>query len=355
MTAHVAHRRLKLLGSGCALPGAPVTTAALLDRVDARFGVPARRIGTRLARTLGIDTRHLVRELAMRHESPRPGQRNPELAATAVTAALAQAGVESADLGYLLAHTATPARLLPPNVSEVAGILGLSAPYAEFRQACTGFANAVQFAAGLLAAPSARPVAIVGSETGSVHFDPLSVRDDPAQWVNLVQMGDGAGAVVLAPDNDNDGAQIETLFFGHVGLGRTPAFALDAGGSDRPGGFDMVTFRHDYKSVEDQGAALFDAGLAAVRAAGITLDSVDYVLPHQANGRMAEWLAPRLGIDPARIVGNAARVGNLGSAAIWVALDQLRRANNLRPGARVLVLGAEATHYLYGGFVYVHG
>jgi 3-oxoacyl-[acyl-carrier-protein] synthase-3 len=266
-----------------------------------------------------------------------------------------QANLKTPQMGYLLAHTTTPARLLPPNAAEVAQLLNFTAPFAEFRQACTGFANALQFAAGMLNRVSAPPVAIVGSETGSVFFDPLAVTGDPAQWVNLVQMGDGAGAIVLGPDDGQAGAYIETIFFGHIGLGHAPGFELNAGGSDQPGGYEIATFRHDYKAIEAYGPKLFDAGMAAVRQAGIELEKIDYILPHQANGRMAKWLAPRLGVSIERIVGNGAEVGNLGSAAIWVALDTLRRSGRLQDGQRVLVLGAEATQYSYGGFVYVHG
>ncbi len=67
---------------------------------------------------------------------------------------------------------------------------------------------------------------------------------------------------------------------------------------------------------------------------------------------MAEVLAPFLGIEARRVFVNADRLGNTGSAAIWLALAELR--SNLEPGARVLVLGAEATKYMFGGFHYVH-
>ena len=69
-------------------------------------------------------------------------------------------------------------------------------PYLELRQACTGFANALAIAQGLASACDGA-VAIVGSETGSVHFDPLRAAEDSGQLVNFLQMGDGAAAVVL--------------------------------------------------------------------------------------------------------------------------------------------------------------
>jgi 3-oxoacyl-[acyl-carrier-protein] synthase III len=355
MTARIASNRLKVLGMASALPGPSVSTDELLKCVASRFGIPISRIGQRIVKSLGINTRHLSRDLIERIESPRPGCRNPELAARATAAAIKQANKMTHQMGYLLSHTTTPGRLLPPNAAEVAQLLNFTSPFAEFRQACTGFANALQFAAGMLHRVDAPPVAIVGSETGSVFFDPLAVIKDAAQWVNLVQMGDGAGAIILGPDDGQAGAYIETIFFGHIGLGHAPGFELKAGGSDQPGGYEIATFRHDYKAIEAYGPKLFDAGMVAVQKAGIELDKIDYILPHQANGRMAEWLAPRLGVNIERIVGNGAEVGNLGSAAIWVALDTLRRSGRLQVGQRLLVLGAEATQYSYGGFVYVHG
>ncbi|HWM67897.1 MAG TPA: 3-oxoacyl-[acyl-carrier-protein] synthase III C-terminal domain-containing protein, partial [Steroidobacteraceae bacterium] len=78
----------------------------------------------------------------------------------------------------------------------------------------------------------------------------------------------------------------------------------------------------------------------------------DYFIPHQANGHMASLLAARIEVDQARIFVNADRIGNTGSAAVWLALAELR--TRLHVGASVCVLGAEATKYLFGGFRYVH-
>jgi len=97
---------------------------------------------------------------------------------------------------------------------------------------------------------------------------------------------------------------------------------------------------------------LFAAGLSAVRQAGVDPDAVDYFIPHQANGRMAELLSSELGLQAHRIFVNAARLGNTGSAAIWLAFHELRA--RLVSGERVCVLGAEATKYMFGGFLYDH-
>jgi 3-oxoacyl-[acyl-carrier-protein] synthase-3 len=357
LSPRIFNTRLRLLGSGSALPGEALSSAELLARIAAHFELPTRT-GEVLARRLGVKSRHHSRDWQSRYEPPRAGDRNPELAARAVCAALAQAAVTPAGLQYLLGHTTTPARLLPPNIAEVATLLGVTAPYAELRQACTGFANALQWAGGLLAAPDALPVAIVGSETGSAFFDPQALHEDPGQWVNLMQMGDGAGAVVLGPYTERSGSWLESLFFGHIGLGRAPGFTLDEGGSDFPAlreGRACATFQHDFDAVKREGGDLFRAALAAARTAGVELDALTAIIPHQANGKIGDWLANATGLPHQRFFGNGAQVGNLGSASIWVALHDLRMSGQLDPGDRVLVLGAEATQYLYGGFVYVHG
>ena len=339
---------------GTALPGPPVSTAELLARVEKRFGVAVSRRGGRLASRLKIATRHICRDFEARHEVPRRGHSNPDLAAAALRAALDEARLEVGDLTYLIGHTTSPACLVPPNIALVADRVGFTGPYMELRQACTGFANALVIAQGLTSVSGVKAVAIIGSETGSVYFDPQRAGEDVSQLVNLVMMGDGAAAIVVGPDDSRSGARISSNFFGQVGRGRSPGFTLHAGGSDEPfieGG--ALEFEHDFAAVRNSGPELFYHGAAAARTLGTGVETVDHVIPHQANGRMAELLGPFLGIEPTRVFVNAGRLGNTGSAAIWLALAELR--SSLETGASVLALGAEATKYMFGGFHYVHG
>src|SRR5260370_193917 len=180
---------LLLLGTGTALPGEPISSEELLAAVDRRFHLSLRRRGMAIAHKLGIRTRHLCRDMAVRLEIPRKGHRNPGLAAAALRGALTEAVPTARDLSYLIGHTATPARLMPPNISQVAELLAYDGPFVEFRQACTGFANALVFAQGLLPA-GAGPIAIVGSETGSVFFDPHRAAEIGGQPRTLFRMGE---------------------------------------------------------------------------------------------------------------------------------------------------------------------
>lgn len=336
---------------GTALPGPPVATGALLELVEARFGLNLGGRSVAVARKLGIQSRHICRPFDHPVEGPRPGQHNPELAAQAVQGALAEAGIALGDLAYLIGHTATPATALPANVAQVAAGLGYHGPFAEFRQACTGFANALVFALCLLRAGSG-PVAIVGSETGSVHFDPRRAAIDPGQLVNLLQMGDGAAAVVLARDDGRPGTRLSRVFHGQMGPGHPPGLSVPYGGSDAPGvPHGLHEFEHDYAAIRTTGPALLRRCAEAATEAGIL--AADWTLPHQANGHMDELLETLLGVPRERVVTNGRHVGNTGSAAIWLALAQHRAS--LRPGDTVLALGAEATAHMFGGFSYEHG
>ena len=359
------HRRgpWRLLGSGSALPGTPVLTDELLQRIDARFGVNVAPVGRRLATRLGVHKRHFSRDFAALGESTRAGDGNHELAARAIRAALLEAKLTTDHLGYLLGHTTSPHTLLPSNVAWVADQLGFDGPYAELRQACTGFAHALMFATAMIHDQPDAPIAIVGSETGSVYLDPLRAARDVEQLLNLVQMGDGAGAVILGAAATSAGAanvpehapRIRDVFVGSLGAGKSPGFWLESGGSGSPEVRGIPHFRHDATSVRSMGEQLFDACISATRHLGLHAQGFDYVLPHQANAReLPLAIAQRLNISPERVLVSGDELGNLGSASIWVGLDRARTSGRLTPGDRVLILGAEATKYLFGGFVYEH-
>jgi 3-oxoacyl-[acyl-carrier-protein] synthase III len=334
---------IAVLGTGLALPGPPISTDDLVARLEKQFGFSGAREAKAIARRMGITTRHISRPFNERREPPVVGASNSELAAKAVIAALEDAKLVIDDIGYLIGHTTTPVQPLPSNITFVADHLGYAGPHVELRQACTGFANALMIAFGLFAGGLDAPVVIVGSETGSLFFDPDRVAEDRGQCVNLIQMGDAAAAIILAPSGG--GARLSAAWFGATGMGKPPGLQMRAGQNE---------FDHDYASIAASGPALFAAGVGAVAAQGIDLASIDTVVPHQVSGNIGAQIANHLQIDRARVFGNADRVGNTGSAAIWLALAELR-TSGLPSGHRVLALGAEATKYMHGGFLYQHG
>ncbi len=332
-----------VLGTGCALPGQPVSTEALIELVSSRFAIDCAREARAVAARMAITARHVCRDFAAANEPARPGHNNAELVAAAITSALADAGLGIDDVGYLIAHTTTPLQPLPPNVALAADLLGYRGPHVELRQACTGFANALMIASGLLAAPGAKPVVLVGSETGSLFFDPSRLAEDRGQIVNMVQMGDGAGAIVLGPHRAGTSA-LEASWMGSIGLGRVPGFQQFSGQSE---------FAHDFTAILQSGSQIFDAGAATAASLGHAVEAADIVIPHQISGQIGVMAARHFSLPREHFFVNADRVGNTGSAAIWIALAQLRAAQPA-PGTKVLALGAEASKYMYGGFAYVH-
>ena len=338
----LSNGRIGVLGTGQALPGPAVSTEALVAQIAGQFGFSRQREALAIARRLDIQSRYLCRDFKKAHEVARTGAANSDLAADAVRAALSDARLDVGDLAYVIGHTTTPDQPLPASVANVADRLGYAGPHIELRQACTGFANALMIAYGLIATGSG-PVAIVGSETGSLFFDPLGLDEESDQIVNMVQMGDGAGAIVVGAARDG-GASIEAVWFGALGLGRDP-------------GISRAHFRrrfdHDFAAIRAEGHRLFDAGRDAATGQGFPLETAQHIIPHQVSGRIGVLAAAHFGLSADTMFVQADRIGNTGSAAIWIALDTVRK--NLDKGEVVVALGAEASKHMFGGFTYRHG
>jgi 3-oxoacyl-[acyl-carrier-protein] synthase III len=347
---------LEVFGTGAALPGPAVGTAALLQRLAPFLAAADAALAARMALRLGVQSRHVSRDFQHAAEAPRAGDDAANLAARAVAAALEGSAASVADLRFLIGHTATPHTSLPANIAWVADVLGYAGPHLELRQACTGFASAALTAASLCGAGLA-PIAIVGSESGSCLFDPEQIPTDRTQLINLVQMGDGAGCIVIGPPQRAGSSRIEFVFYGCRGLQREPGIWLPEGGSGSPrvSGSGVPQFQHRYEIVREHGLDLLRAGMQTLHNAGFEAAAIDWWIPHQANGKMAQICAQHLQLATDQIVCDAQTLGNLGSAAIWVSLDRLRRSGRLRRGQRVAVLGAEASKFMYGGLVYRHG
>jgi len=187
-----------------------------------------------------------------------------------------------------------------------------------------------------------------------VFFDPTRAAEDSAQLVNFVQMGDGAGAIILSGEQTHTRTpRLSRLYHGRLETGLPPGLRLRTGGSQAPHSPGArAEFDHATGLVREHGGALFQAALASAHAQGIDLTEMHYVLPHQANGRMDTLLASHL---PAHVPGRRSRRsrGQHRFRAIWLALDEARR-NVLTAGQCLLVLGAESTNYSFGGFIYEH-
>ncbi|UPW19518.1 3-oxoacyl-ACP synthase [Agarivorans sp. TSD2052] len=349
MAVKFARHSLNLLAANWCVPNQAVSNQQLLAQLSDRCGWRMARKAHIFAKRLGVEQRYFSRNFAQPRSQASPN--GVSMAKQVIEQCLSEAGLEPNQLSYLLTHTCTPHTQVPPNAAWLADQLAYHGAYLELRQACTGFANCLQMASALCAADQ-QPVAIVGSETGSVYFDLAPHFVDQQQLVNFVQMGDGCGGVIVAPAKQARGL-IKDIYLGQIGHQKEPGFYLDAG-ADTVGEAQMARFHHNSNAVRETGSQLFELGLKAVLERGYQLRDFRYILPHQANGHIDKLLSKALAYPQQQIINDAKHFGNLGSAAIWLSFARLLQTKPLEPGDQVLVLGAEATKYLYGGFVYQH-
>jgi 3-oxoacyl-[acyl-carrier-protein] synthase-3 len=283
--------------------------------------VIAQRIGVEpdwILRRTGIVTRHRLAE----------GETLAELAITAGRRALEQAEVLAEDLDAVLVATSSADQVMPQAAPVVAHALGARRAMAcDLGLACTGFLAGLEQGAALVESGRARKVLLVAA-------DSLSRMTDPDDRSTAALFGDGAGAVVIVAD-------------GPWSLGRsvirsdaTDAHALSISTEDRLVHMDgplvfgraVVSMEHACREVLEQ--------------AGLGVEDIDLVVPHQANARITTALSARLGIDPARVVSNIDSVGNTGAASIPLAL-----AGVDVPGSSTILLTAFGAGFAYGAML----
>lgn len=302
-----------LAGLGAWLPPRVVDNDELAQRME----TSDEWIQTRT----GIRTRHIA----------DPGISTVDMAARAGGAALRSAGSDVVDA--LVLATATPDYLCPASAPQVASELGLSGIAAmDVNAVCSGFVYALATAAGLIAGGIARRVLVIGA-------DAFSRLCDPDDRTTVPIFGDGAGAVVLragAPDETGALGPFDLHSDGeHAGL-----LIVPAGGAKQRRSADP----HDH-FVTMQGTAVFRHACARMAEstrtlldrARLSVDDVDRFVGHQANIRILQATARRLGLPEDRLVVNIGHTGNTSAASIPVALADACGDGVLRPGHRVLI------------------
>jgi 3-oxoacyl-[acyl-carrier-protein] synthase-3 len=349
MNASILDAKLSLIAAANCYPDQHLDNDALYTALSLFCGSRYARKAKFIARNLGVHSRFFSRSISCKETSPIIT--NAELSAALIEDLLQSSALSIEQLDYLIAHTTTPDTLLPPGISWVAEKLNYTGPFIELRQACTGFANALQFALPRILMTN-RPLVILGSETGSLHFNFDEIKRDNSQLINFMQMGDGAAGVLLAPWNGSDRGVISGCYFGQIGTKSQPGLTLPS----RDIGDDLspYLFRHDAVSVKQNGAKLIAACVSALNAQGYDIQEFNYIIPHQASGLIDQQVAQLLAVPISRVVNDAKWLGNLGSAAIWSSFSHLINSGKLKQGETVAILGAEATKYMYGGFVYTH-
>lgn len=307
MTAIRNHIR----GIGSYLPAHTLTNDALSRMVDTSDEWIRARTG--------ISERHIAAD----------GELTSDLATEAARAALADAGIGAGAVDLIVLATTTPDRTFPATATAVQAKLG-AGPGAAFdvQAVCSGFLFALATADGLMRQGLFSTALVIGAETFSRIID-WSDRS------TCVLFGDGAGAVVLQAEHASGDAS-DGLIAHHIRTDGTKSDLLYVdGGVSSTGTIGHVrmegnrVFKHAVINISS-------AIKAVLEETGLTSDDIDWFVPHQANQRILDGVAGKLGIAEERVVSTVARHGNTSAASIPLALDTAVRDGRIKPGHLIL-------------------
>jgi 3-oxoacyl-[acyl-carrier-protein] synthase-3 len=261
-----------------------------------------------------------------------------DLGLPAARQALEHAGVPASDVDLVIVATVTPDMAFPSAGAIIADELGATDAAAyDLSAGCTGFMYAVAQAYGMMAGGLAHRALVVGGDVLSRILDWSDRR-------TAVLFGDGAGAVVL--DRVSDGGFLG-FELGADGSGG-PQLYLPAGGSRAPATAETVADKKHFVQMNGREVFKFATRVLVSSAekvlaeCGKTVDDVDVYVPHQANVRIIDHAAEKLGIPREKTVVNVDRYGNTSSGSIPLALADAEAEGRLRDGALVLMTGMGA-------------
>ena len=305
-----------IVGIGAYLPERRLTNAdleAIVDTTDEWI----------LTRT-GIRERRLAAE----------GEATSDLAVAAGRAALADAGLSPNSIDFLVVGTSSPDHIFPSAASLVQEKLGLSCGGVDVNAACTSFVFALQHGTSLIESGRAGTVLVIGADALTRHIDFTDRR-------TCVLFGDGAGAVVLTA---SDEPGILGIDLGSDGSG-AGILTVPAGGSAMPCTVERIEAH--LNTIQMSGGEVFkfavrsipNTTLRALAASGLGVDDVAWLVPHQANQRILDTVADRLGLAHERVFSNIELVGNTSAGSIPLALNDLYTGGNLRPGDVLVLVG----------------
>jgi 3-oxoacyl-[acyl-carrier-protein] synthase-3 len=315
-------RRSVIVGTGSALPLNRVTNAQLAERVDTTHEWIVERTG--------IEARHIAAD----------GETTATLATEAARKALEAAGVSADKIGLIVLATATPDQTFPASATRVQTALGINDCIAfDVAAVCTGFLYALSVADNMLKGGMADYALVIGSETFSRILD----------WedrTTCVLFGDGAGALVLHAQETEDSGILATRL--HADGRHNDLLFVDGGvsttgtvGKLRMRGREV--FRHAVTN-------LADVLQEVLTVSGHQPSEVDWVVPHQANKRILDATAKKLGLDPSRVIVTVDQHANTSAASVPLALDVAVKDGRIKKGD-LIVLEAMGGGFTWGAAV----
>ncbi|MBF0178897.1 MAG: ketoacyl-ACP synthase III [Magnetococcales bacterium] len=303
--------RARITGTGSYLPEKRVTNHDLARMVETSDAWIRERTG--------IVERRMAAE----------GETTSDLATQAARNALEAADLKVGDLDLILTATTTPDLIFPSTATIVQHKLGGSTsrmPAFDIQAVCSGFIYALSIADQFIRTRACQRVLVIGAETLSRILD----------WNDrgtCILFGDGAGAVVLEADKDGKRGILST----HLHADGSQADLLYTSGGVSKG--NLGTIRMLGNEVFKQAVRALEGSVdECLEANGLTKEQIDWLVPHQANIRIIQNTARRLGMPMERVAVTVERHGNTSAASVPLALDEVVRAGRIQPGHRVLMV-----------------
>jgi len=253
-----------------------------------------------------------------------PRESVPDMAVVGGGKALAASGLSPGDIDLVIVATCSIEASIPNASAVVAHRLGIVAPGAyDLNAACAGFCYALANASDAIRAGTARYVLVIGAEK-------MTAWIDPTDRSTCIIFADGAGAVVVGPVADGEPPGIGPVAWGSAGYMA-----------------EKITIADRNSFMHQEGQAVFrwattaipPVAVQACERAGVAVSDLAAFVPHQANLRIIESIARRLGVPRERLADDIVQAGNTSSASIPLALSRMTEHGDLKPGAAALLLG----------------
>lgn len=279
---------------------------------------------------VGIRERHIVDK----------GVATSDLATEAAKKVLAERGIAPGDLDAIIVATVTPDMLFPCSAALVQHKIGASGVWGfDMNAACSSFLYALQVGSQFVSTGVHKKVLVIGG-------DVMSSIIDYTDRATCVLFGDGAGAVLLEPENDGEFGVID--FIHEIDGSGGCALYMPGGGSLHPASHQTVDDRMHF--VHQEGQAVFKYAVRkmcelserVLERNGIKPSDLDLFIPHQANKRIITATTERLGLDPEKVLINIDRYGNTTSGTIPLAMGTAREEGKLKKGSLVLLAAVGA-------------
>jgi 3-oxoacyl-[acyl-carrier-protein] synthase III len=322
--------RSRIVGTGRALPSRVLANADLEKMVDTNDQWIIERTGIRERRIVA------------------PGQATSDLASEAAREALAMAGMTAAQLDCIIIGTVTPDTQFPSTAVYVQHQLGVSGCAAfDISAACAGFVYGLSVADAFVKAGTFKNILVVGVEL-------LSTITDWADRNTCVLFGDGAGAVIIRAEDQSAAERPHGILSTHIHADGSGAEHLNIPGGGTRMPLSPEVIEKKLNKTKMNGKYVFQHAVRNIAQACMTAleqnkmapADVDLVVAHQANLRIVEAVAQRVGLPMSKFHLNIQRYGNTSSASIPIALDEAVREGTVKPGMHLL-MGA-----LGGGFAW---